>query len=84
MNPKRQFKFSLTFRIGVVIVSTEIVVLAVIGSLFISQFSEQVDERLGDRIQTPGSLIAEGMLDYVAVSNPSMMSRLVGQEVTEW
>ena len=83
MSRNKKSRFSLTFRIGMWIVLTEIVVLAVIGSLYISRFSDQVDERLADRVQTPGALVARGMLDYVAISDRTMMSRLVGDEAVD-
>lgn len=74
---------SLAVKIAAIVVLIEIVVLSVIGGIFIHRFSNEVDRRVEERVQIPGSLMANGSLNYSLVANKQWMERLVGQELVE-
>ncbi|MCP4606064.1 MAG: GAF domain-containing protein, partial [Proteobacteria bacterium] len=75
----KQFFKSLTFKIGVIIILVEIIVLAVTGFFYINRFSAQIDERVRDRIELPGALVAGGLLSFGSVADEEVMTKLVGE-----
>jgi PAS domain S-box-containing protein len=79
----RRFFHSLTFKIGVIIILVEIIVLAVTGFFYINRFSAQVDERVRARIELPGKLVSRGLLTLGSVADEEVMTELVGAELIE-
>ncbi len=77
----KQFFKSLTFKIGVLIIIAEIIVLGVVGVVYINRFSNEVDRRSIERLQLPGKLMRAGLLDYDAVGDENMMRELVGENL---
>lgn len=74
---------SLTFKIGILIVLAEIIVLAVVGVIYVNQFSEQIDARIQAQIQQPGALMNAGLLEPDAVNDPEVMREIIGEELAE-
>ncbi len=72
---------SLTFKIGILIIIAEIIVLGVVGVFYINQFSTEVDRRSIERLQLPGKLMRAGLLDYDAIGDEQMMRELVGENL---
>ena len=77
----KQFFKSLTFKIGVLIIISEVIVLGVVGVIYINRFSNEVDRRSIERLQLPGKLMRAGLLDYDAVGDEQMMRELVGENL---
>ena len=77
----KQFFKSLTFKIGVLIIISEVIVLGVVGVIYINRFSNEVDRRSIERLQLPGKLMRAGLLDYDAVGDENMMRELVGENL---
>lgn len=80
---KSGFLQGLTFRVGAVIVLTEVLVLAALGVFYTGRFSAQVDQDVRDRVMLPGILINGGRLDIDAVADKATMERLVGRDLVE-
>lgn len=78
-----RFFHSLTFKIGVIIILVEIIVLTVTGFFYINRFSAQVDERVRVRIELPGKLVSRGLLTLGSVADKEVMTELVGAELLE-
>ncbi|MHA1304437.1 MAG: hypothetical protein ACTSPI_12130, partial [Candidatus Heimdallarchaeaceae archaeon] len=76
-----KFFKSLTFKIGLMIVIVEIVVLGILGVIYINRFSQSVDQRIQEKIQLPAELMNAGLLDFDAVEDEVTMKQLVGEEL---
>jgi len=72
---------SLSFRIGVIIILVEMIVLAVLGFVYVNRFMDEVDRRVAAQAQLPGVLMNAGLLAFDAVSDPATMRELVGDEL---
>jgi PAS domain S-box-containing protein len=79
----QRFFHSLTFKIGVIIILVEVIVLTVTGFFYINRFSVQVDERVRARIELPGKLVSRGLLTLGSVADEEVMTELVGAELIE-
>ncbi|MFH2040755.1 MAG: ATP-binding protein [Chloroflexota bacterium] len=77
-----KFYNNLSFRIGVIIILVEMVVLTALGVIYINRFSNQVDRRIETQVQLPGMLMNAGLLSFDSVSDPATMRKLVGDELT--
>ncbi|MBN1994310.1 MAG: hypothetical protein JW953_16550, partial [Anaerolineae bacterium] len=79
----KRFFNSLTFKIGIIIILIEIVILAVIGFIYIRQFTNGIDERIKARVELPGILVDQGLLSLQAVTDEEIMTELVGEELID-
>lgn len=79
----KNFHKSVTFKIGIIIILIEIVVLAVTGFFYINRFSAQIDERVKSRIELPGTLVARGLLSFGSVADQEVMADLVGEDLID-
>ena len=80
---KRPFFSSLIFKVGLVIIVIEIVVLTSTGIYYTRQFNEAVDARVYSRVAIPGQLMAKGMLEYYVVRDRVEMTELAGDDLVE-
>jgi len=74
---------SLKFKFGVIIILIEVVALSITGIIYVTQFSNQVDDRLISRAQIPGNLIAGGKIDYDVVRDREQLIELIGDDPIE-
>ncbi len=74
---------SVTFRIGITIILVQVVVLAIIGSVYVARFRTQVDERIRARVELPGMLVSRGLLSFSSVADEQVMRELVGEELLD-
>ncbi|MBN1992756.1 MAG: GAF domain-containing protein [Anaerolineae bacterium] len=80
----RRFFTSLTFRIGVIIILVEIVVLAGLGSFYVNQLNKEIDDQLEYRVGLPGNLIEKHVLSYVTMAtDQEILEELVGEELLD-
>ncbi len=79
---KKIFK-SLTFKIGVIIILVEIVVLAVTGFFYITRFRNEIDTRIKTKIEIPGTLVSKGLLNFSSIADRDVMVELVGEGLTD-
>jgi len=80
---RREIFSSLQFKFGVMIILIEVVALSITGIIYVTQFSNQVDDRLISRAQIPGNLIASGKLDYDVVRDREQLTELIGDDPIE-
>jgi GAF domain-containing protein/HAMP domain-containing protein len=79
LRSRKNFFNSVTFKIGIVIILVQIVVLAGTGFFYINRFTAQVDERIKARIELPGALVSRGLLSFGSIADEEVMSSLAGE-----
>lgn len=77
----KRFFSSLTFKIGSIVVLTQVVVLSVLGYIYVNRFSDQIDHQVEDQIKLPGALMNAGLLDFASIADPKVMGSLVGENL---
>jgi signal transduction histidine kinase/DNA-binding NarL/FixJ family response regulator len=80
---RRRFFDSLAFKIGVIIILTEMVVLSLTGSLYIHNFNTEIDQRIEKNLLLPATLLNKGILKLNAVTDNEQMRQLVGEDLTD-
>lgn len=78
---KMGFFDSLVFKICIIIVIVEVLVLSSIGIYYINRFSSEMETNLQNMIQAPGTLMNLGLLNYETVSDKEQMTNFVGEEI---
>jgi PAS domain S-box-containing protein len=73
----------LTFKIGIAVVSIQIVALTAIGSYYIERFSGEIDHSMQAQLQIPGELMRRGMLRYEAASDRDIVESLIGETLLD-
>lgn len=73
----------MTFKIGVVIVLTEIVALSVVGDVFINRYTDEMERNIATYVQIPGKLMQTGFLSFNSVEDRKTIEELVGEEIVE-
>ncbi|GAK50546.1 putative PAS/PAC sensor protein [Candidatus Moduliflexus flocculans] len=74
---------SVAFKIGIVIVAIEFVILAMLGIYYRNRFDAQIDAQVRARVELPGKLMSAGLLTHSAVANRKTMESLVGQSLVD-
>lgn len=74
---------SLAFKICLIIVIMETIVLAGLGFYYISQFNEEVEKRVYTKMKIPGKLMTEGTLSYDAAEDRHVLTELVGEHILQ-
>jgi len=64
--------------IGTTVILAEVLVLALVGLLYVSNISYAVDRRVELQVQLPGKLMDTGFLDYDSIEDSNQMNELVG------
>ncbi len=73
----------LSFKIGIMIILTEIVILSLVGFIYRQRFSDQIDKRIEDRVQLIGSLVESSLVRLVSIRDAEALRLLVGEEVVD-
>ena len=79
---KLEFK-TLSFKIGSLIIITEVIVLFAVGLFYINRFTSQIDESLKQKFLTPGYLMAKGVLRYESTQDSATMTKLLGETIED-
>jgi signal transduction histidine kinase/HAMP domain-containing protein len=79
----RRLLNSLAFKVGGIIIVTQILILAVIGYVYISRFYQQIDEQAEQQVQIPGTLMSAGLLSLESITDQEVMRELLGEELVE-
>lgn len=74
---------SLSFRIGISIIIIEILIMGVVGLIYYDRFSDEVDRRLTEQMQTAGQLFGSTELALTSLLDQDVMSILVGGNVLD-
>ena len=78
----QQFR-GLSFKIGSLIIVTEIIVLFALGWFYINRFTKQVDDSLKQKFLTPGDLMSRGVLRYESTQDSATMEGLLGERIQD-
>lgn len=78
-----QFYKSLAFKIGLVIIFTEMIVLFAAGLVYIDRFSQAIDTQLETDARLPGELMNSGLLSLASLGDETTMALLVNEELLE-
>jgi methyl-accepting chemotaxis protein len=73
----------LSFKIGALIIVTEIVALSALGLFYSQWFINQIEKKIEKQIQTPGLMMSKGVLRYESVENKETMENMVGETISE-
>lgn len=77
------FLTSLTFKVGVLIILAEIIVLVIVGSVYRTRFANEIDQHIHGQIRLPGTLINAGLLSIATLADQQSMKQLVGEALLE-
>ncbi len=73
----------LSFKIGALIIITELIALACLGIIYILRFTGEIERKVKYQIQIPGTLMAQGVLRYETVENKNILENIIGESVIE-
>lgn len=73
----------LSFKIGSMIVLTEIVILSLVSFLYVQRFSNQIDKRIEDRVQLVGTLVESSLVRLISIRDSDSLQLLVGEEIVD-
>ena len=82
-NNKHIKKSSLSYKIGVLIIVTELIAFAGLGFFYIEQFTSQIENDVEQKFQSPGYLMSKGLLRYESAEDKVTMEKLVGETIEE-
>jgi len=74
---------SLSFKIGSLIILTEIMTLAALGVFYINRFTGELESRFENQIKSPGILMSKGQLRYEAATDRSTMQKMAGDSLID-
>ncbi len=72
----------LSYRIGSVIIITEIVALFGLGIFYINRFSNEIEARVEKQIHTPAQLMSNEVLKYESAENQKTLEGIVGDSIS--
>jgi PAS domain S-box-containing protein len=78
-----QFLKSLTFKIGVIILAANLLVLTVGGFLFAQRAWDEVAQEINVHASKPALLIQQGLINNSTFSNKSDLEKIIGNEVLD-
>lgn len=78
-----KFLNKLSFKIGLLIILTQLFALIIIGYFFISTFTGEIETRIENQIRTPAYMMSEGALAYESAENAEIMENVVGETISE-
>jgi methyl-accepting chemotaxis protein len=73
----------LSFKIGALIIATEVVALSLLGVFYIQRFTSDIENKVKKQIQTPGLMMSKGVLRYESAENKETMENIIGETITE-
>lgn len=74
---------SLSFKIGSLIILTEIITLAALGFFYINRFTGELERRFENQIKSPGILMSKGQLRYEAATDRATMQKMAGDSLID-
>lgn len=80
---KISFYKSLAFKLSILILLIEVVILTISSVIYYRQFAQQVDARVEGRLQLPASLLENNLLRVVSIRDRETMTLLLGEDVQE-
>lgn len=76
-------QYKISFKIGILIIITEVIALFALGVFYIDRFSDKLEDGIYQKFQTPGYLMSKGLLRYESTEDKATMENLLGEELSE-
>ena len=73
----------LSYRVGALIILTEIIALFALGVFYIYRFTVQIEDGLQQQFKAPGYLMSKGLLRYESAEDKTTMENLIGETIEE-
>lgn len=73
----------LSYSISLIVISTEFMALLALGFYYTTRFTNQMDEALKQKFQTPAYLMSKGLLRYETTEDKTIMENLVGESIED-
>ncbi len=73
----------LSYKIGALIILTEIVVLSLLGIYYMQKFTGEIEKRIEKQIKSPGYMMSKGVLRYESAENRETMENIVGETISD-
>ena len=84
MAPPNKSRFrKLSYSIGLIIILTEFLALLSLGIYYTNRFTNQMDEALKQKFQTPAYLMSKGLLRYETAEDKTILENLVGETIED-
>ena len=80
-NRKRAFSKTLPFKIGLIIIWAQLIVFAVIGSIYSQQYGSELSRQILDRARLPAELMSRGLLGIEAMNDRKTMEELLKEHL---
>ncbi len=80
---ENKYYSKLSFKIGVLIILTELIALAALGIFYIQRFTGEIEKKVQNQIKMPGILMSEGVLRYESAENAKTLENIIGDSITE-
>lgn len=75
------FSKRLSFKIGSLIIITEVLALLALGIFYSARFTGDINSRFEYQVKTPGLLMSKGLLKYETARDKSTMEGIVGDSI---
>jgi len=73
----------LSFKIGALIIVTEIISLSILGFFYINKFTGEIEKKVEKQMKIPGIMMSQGVLRYESAENRITMENIVGETISE-
>lgn len=74
---------SLSFKIGSIIILTQVIALIALGFFYITRFTGELNRRFENQIRSAGILMSTGQLRYEASTDRVIMQKMVGDSLID-
>ncbi len=74
---------SLSFKIGSIIILTELIILFALGVFYTARFTGELNQRFRDQVALPGALMSKGLLRYETATDRATIQKMVGDSVLD-
>lgn len=73
----------LSYSISLIVILTEFLALLALGFYYTTRFTNQMDDALKQKFQTPAYLMSKGLLRYETTEDKTIMENLVGETIED-
>jgi methyl-accepting chemotaxis protein len=73
----------LSYKIGIIIIITEIIALSITGVFYINKFTGEIENKIKKQLQSPGQMMSKGALAYESAENAEVIENIVGETISD-
>lgn len=74
---------TLSFKIGSLIILTQVISLLALGFFYVTRFTGEINRRFENQMKSPGIMMSKGMLRYETVNDRKLIQELVGDSLKD-